>query len=254
MEELSKDMKKTLFYVLNTLWKFKKKKDRNPVRNYFSDGQILNERDMCSFFRKIYGGYIEIHNFVIPKIVKQGGKVLEIACGIGLNYDRFKYYKEIIEYVGVDTSSSAINYAKIRYGNKFIRSDGRKTPFTDHCFDVSFALSVADHLENYKELLTEMIRITKKMIIIAFYRGLIDRNNINKYNIEQPERLKHIIDSYEKDKTGKYIYYMNQYSKEELIKYLKENFIDWKYSINTVKTPQDSEKLNADILILTKSI
>lgn len=241
------DAKKSISRVLNTL----KKKERN----YFSDGQILNERDMCLFYRKIYGDVIEIHNFIIPKIVKEGGKVLEIASGVGLNYDRLRYYKEITEYMGIDTSSNAINYVNARYGmNNFIRCDGQTTPFRNRYFDISFALSVADHLKDYKKLLNEMIRVTKKMVIVAVYRGLVDKNNINKCNIEHPERLKYIIDSYEKDETGNYIYYMNQYSKGELIKYIniRENFMDWEYSINTVRTPLESEGLNADVLILVK--
>jgi len=244
--------KKAIFHILNKLSGGRKEKHKNPKRDYLSDGRILNKNDMCMFYRKIYGMRLEIHNFVIPKILEQGGDVLEIACGTGLNYDRLRYYPTIRRYIGIDTSLNALNYAKDLYGEYFIRCDGQKTPFRNHEFDVSFALSVADHLDNYKNLLEEMIRLTKKMVIIVLYQGLTDKENIKKYKIDAPERLKYIIDSYKRDKDGNYIYFMNQYSKADLIKYIKKNFTNFEYKINNLPSYDPKNHTNADALILTK--
>lgn len=244
--------KKAILYMLNKLSRKRKENNKNPKRGYFSDGKILNEKDMCSFYRKIYGIRLEIHNFVIPKIIKHGGTVLEIACGIGLNYDRLRYYPEITRYIGIDTSLNAVNYAKELYGAHFIRCDGQKTPFLEHEFDISFALSVADHLDDYKKLLDEMVRVTKKIVIMALCRELIDEDNIKQYRVEYPESLKYIIDSYKKDNDGNYFYYFNQYSKANLIKYVKENFTDYEYRIEKLPSYDQEKFTNADVLILTK--
>ncbi len=243
--------RKAIFYVLN---KFSGKGNiKNLKRDYFSDGKILNEKDMCLFYRKIYGIRLEIHNFVIPKVIKQGGTVLEIACGIGLNCDRLRYYPEITRYIGIDTSLNAVNYAKELYGEHFVRCDGQKTPFSNNEFDISFALSVADHLRDYKKLLDEMVRVTKKVVIMALCRELKNEDNIKQYKVEYPENLKYIIDSYKKDKDGNYIYYFNQYSKANLIKYVKENFADYKFRIEKLPSYDPQEFTNADVLILTKN-
>jgi ubiquinone/menaquinone biosynthesis C-methylase UbiE len=244
--------KKTIFYILNKSHKQSKRSNKNTKRDYFTDGQILNEKDMCLFYRKIYGIRLEIHNFVIPRIIQQGGTVLEIACGIGLNYDRLRYHPQISRYTGIDTSSNAVKYAKDLYGAHFIRCDGQKTSFSDNEFDISFALSVADHLDNYKILLNEMVRVTKKTIIMALCRELIDEDNIKQYKIESPERLEYIIDSYKKDKEGNYIYYFNQYSKENLANYVRENFRDYEYKIEKLPSYDPENFTNADVLILTK--
>ena len=244
--------KKVIFYILNNLSGKRKEKHKNPKRDYFYDGKILNEKDMCLFYRKIYGIRLEIHNFVIPKIIKQGGTVLEIACGTGLNYDRLRYFPEISKYIGIDTSLNAVNYAKNLYGAHFIRCDGQKTPFFDNGFDISFALSVADHLEDYKSLLDEMVRVTKEVVIMALCRELIEEDDIKQYKVEHPKSLKYIIDSYKKDKEGNYIYYFNQYSKANLIKYVRENFADYEYRIEKLPSYDPEKFTNADVLILTK--
>jgi len=246
--------KKAISFLLNQLGNKGNRNSKNPKRDYLSDGQILNKKDMCMFYRKIYGNRLEIHNFAIPKIVEQGGDVLEIACGIGLNYDRLRYYPSIRKYIGIDTSSNAVKYAKDLYGLHFIRCDGQRTPFRNHEFDVSFALSVADHLGNYKILLSEMIRVTKKMVIMVLYQGLTDKENIKRNKIYAPEKLKYIIDSYKKDKDGNYIYFMNKYSRTNLIKYVKENFMDFEYEISKLP-PYDPKTLtNAEALILTRNL
>lgn len=93
------------------------------------------------------------------KLVK--GKVVDLGCGLSP-------FVSVVHGVGVDFSPVTISKCRELYPDtEFVHSRVTHTPFKDKEFDTSVAGEVIEHLENPKDLIDEMVRITKKRIIIS---------------------------------------------------------------------------------------
>lgn len=89
-------------------------------------------------------------------------KVLDIGSGVGLT-DRF-LTSEIKGLYGVDISEGAVENAKKRNSNvNYTAYDGRKLPFEDNYFDLTFAINVMHHVEPsmWENFVNEMRRVIK---------------------------------------------------------------------------------------------
>ncbi len=98
------------------------------------------------------------------ELAGKGFSIVELGCGLSpfLSKANFKVK------TGVDFSRKTIfECARIYQDVDFFISDCRNTPFPNKEFDVSVAGEVIEHLENPEALIKEMVRITKKKIIIS---------------------------------------------------------------------------------------
>ena len=103
-----------------------------------------------------------ISNYVnfVRRYVKEGSKVLDLGCGAGLSSHMLsKYYKV----VGADLSEPVLNYAKRHFKNvKFQVEDARRLSFKNGTFDASMACGFIEHINEVDDVLSEMLRVTKK--------------------------------------------------------------------------------------------
>ena len=103
-----------------------------------------------------------ISNYVnfVRKYVKESSTVLDLGCGAGLSSHLLsKHYKV----VGADMSEPVLNYAKRHFKNvKFQVEDARKLSFKDGTFDASMACGFIEHINEVDDVLSEMLRVTKK--------------------------------------------------------------------------------------------
>lgn len=83
------------------------------------------------------------------------GKVLDIGCGVG-ELRRYLTSNDNIGYVGLDTS-----------GNVHIHGSVYQLPIHSDSFDTVVLSEILEHLENPKEALYEVTRITKHRVIIS---------------------------------------------------------------------------------------
>lgn len=101
--------------------------------------------------------------FFASKIVK-GKTVLDVACGVG--YGSSHLAKRGAKFVvGGDYSKDALEYAKTHYEKmnlEFIRLDARSLPLRNDCFDVIVSFETIEHLDNYRQFLSECNRTLKK--------------------------------------------------------------------------------------------
>lgn len=100
------------------------------------------------------------------ELAGKGDSIVELGCGMSpfLNKAR-KNFKRV---VGLDFSTRTIIEARNKFPKvDYIYGDSTKSPFKDKEFDVSVAGEMIEHLENPRELVDEMKRITKKRIIIS---------------------------------------------------------------------------------------
>jgi len=102
--------------------------------------------------------------------VRQGMKVLEVACGTGAQAVRFR--KAGADYTGVDLSAAMLEVAG-RKKLECLHADGTNLPLPDAVFDlstVSLALHEVDP-EIRQRIVEEMVRVTKPggILLLADY-------------------------------------------------------------------------------------
>ncbi len=102
--------------------------------------------------------------------VRQGMKVLEVACGTGAQALRFK--KAGADFTGIDLSLAMLEVAG-RKKLECIHADGTNLPLPDACFDLS-TITLALHEiepEIRQRIVEEMLRVTKPggFLLLADY-------------------------------------------------------------------------------------
>jgi SAM-dependent methyltransferase len=99
----------------------------------------------------------------IARRVRDGDAVLDVGCGAGRTLTDVALFREIRPF-GVDVSLDRYAFAEIPAA----RFDGRSLPFSNGSFDVTVCCYVLHHLtpEHAKELLGEMIRVTRRSIVL----------------------------------------------------------------------------------------
>jgi SAM-dependent methyltransferase len=96
--------------------------------------------------------------------------VLDVGCGVGLTDGRLLPHVESLE--GVDPSPGMIERARAANpGAGYRVYDGRRLPFDDASFDVSFAICVLHHVDpaDRRPLVAELGRVTRPDGLVAVF-------------------------------------------------------------------------------------
>lgn len=98
-----------------------------------------------------------------------GESIVELGCGLSPFLDEAGEYFD--RCVGLDFSLETVKKASNRFSHVvYLLGDASKTPFYEKQFDVSVAGELIEHLEEPEKLITEMMRITKRRIILSTAR------------------------------------------------------------------------------------
>lgn len=165
------------------------------------------ERDQKIVFR---------HKVALDMIKK--GKVLDVGSGDGLFMEMLKQ-KNIIS-KGVDFSEEGVKKGKEKNLDVSLCDFSvEKLPFSDSEFDHVVALDVLEHLYFPEDLLKEMVRVSKKNIII----GVPNFNSL-------PARIQTLLGKIPENNTaGKgHIYWFNLKVLEKLLKDNNLEIVDMK--------------------------
>jgi 2-polyprenyl-3-methyl-5-hydroxy-6-metoxy-1,4-benzoquinol methylase len=109
--------------------------------------------------------------YALNNLIKQGDRVLDVGSGLG--YGMAILSVKANEVNGIDVDMKAVRHAKNEYvgNNPKIKNvqkyDGYKTPFADNSFDVITCIDVLEHVEDYDRFLDELLRISKKYVLIS---------------------------------------------------------------------------------------
>lgn len=114
---------------------------------------------------------------IVLRTLKDGIKVLDVACGTGRMGIEILQSGKKVQYHGLDTSKVMVGEFKkkiktVKPKNKpiFHFADATKMPFKSNTFDVVFSYHLLWHLpkKTQEKIIKEMIRVTKKGGIIIF--------------------------------------------------------------------------------------
>lgn len=96
---------------------------------------------------------------LIGSFLKKNGKIMDLGCGSGVFTKRL--FDEGFKVTPVDV------VAKLKIeGIQEIIYDGKHLPFVDKAFDQVLLITVLHHVPHYQELLTEVARVTREIVIV----------------------------------------------------------------------------------------
>ncbi len=114
----------------------------------------------------------------LPRVLFPGAKVLDVGCASGGFFNVMRSMEPAIDYTGVDIAEPSIKLARERYPEaRFEITDGFTTPFADGEFDLVHCTSVLNNEPRYRQLITEMYRISNRFVLVDM-RLLKDARNI----------------------------------------------------------------------------
>jgi ubiquinone/menaquinone biosynthesis C-methylase UbiE len=149
------------------------------------------------------GGSDSTSKVVFRKYVKEMGykSLIDLGCGNATEF--FAYMDEYPElvYTGID-SSSFLYQKNVSNGVNMILAQGEETGLDDNYSDVVFSRHVLEHQPNFKPILSEMIRLSKKEAIHVFF--IIPGDNDEHIGYDSSQNLYH--NRYNKSEIEKFIY------------------------------------------------
>lgn len=127
---------------------YKKHTHKNPIQRFL----------LWNFFRNLLS--------LISK--KQVDSILDVGCGEGFTLNRLKEHGIGTRLEGVEYLRDAIELGKDMYPEiKIIQGNIYELPYKDNSFDLVLCTEVLEHLEEPEKALKELIRISKKYLVIS---------------------------------------------------------------------------------------
>jgi len=94
----------------------------------------------------------------------KGGHILDVGCGRGIYQKSFG--RSI--YLGCDIDRQNLKRAVKRPNVKYVCADANHLPFKDNSFDLVQCSEVLEHLDSPLEATKEIVRVSKKLIVLTF--------------------------------------------------------------------------------------
>lgn len=124
--------------------------------------------------------------------------ILDVGCGEGFSLCKLSEYKIGEKLEGIDYSKEAISTGKKLFPGLLLKQGNvYNLPYKDNAFDLILCTEILEHLENPKKALQEILRVSKKYILVSvpnepffmmsnFLRG----KNVMKFG-NDPEHIQH---------------------------------------------------------------
>jgi ubiquinone/menaquinone biosynthesis C-methylase UbiE len=95
---------------------------------------------------------------------------LDVGCGIGERTIRIaKYFQiDLMKTYGLDSNEQQIIECRKAFNAEIVDLETSNIPYKSNTFDLVICNQVLEHLKNYKEVVFEIVRVTKKNGYIIF--------------------------------------------------------------------------------------
>lgn len=187
------------------------------------------------FYRRAVGKLPEMESSkalskILKKHVGEGSKLLDVGCGAGHYLKSISSVLKVnFEYTGVDATKKYIDLARDAWrghkGVHFEVADIFKLPFEDKHFEIVFCSNVLLHLPSIEKPISELIRVSKKLVLI---RTLISDRSFRIQDIHSPELNPESFEKpleaseFQKDGTPTRFHFYNIYSKNYVTKLIEK--------------------------------
>lgn len=113
----------------------------------------------------------ESESAMLLPIVRFVRSVLDVGCAVGNFSLIFKELNPAISYTGIDTSEGMIQEARKRHpGAQFHLGKNGGLPFDNDAFDLVFCVGVLNHNPDYLDMISEILRVTRRFAVIDLPR------------------------------------------------------------------------------------
>jgi ubiquinone/menaquinone biosynthesis C-methylase UbiE len=111
-----------------------------------------------------YWWFVGLRKIITALLDFSGGvsremRVLDVGCGTGALLNELRERADYV--VGVDLSSEALDFCRLRGHENLAKADGASLPFKDEEFDIVTAIGVIEHISDDKRFLSELQRVLK---------------------------------------------------------------------------------------------
>jgi ubiquinone/menaquinone biosynthesis C-methylase UbiE len=196
------------------------KDERNRSLSYHKSWSKPNAVKFFSSKRNSLDEVYDSEKYFLTQVLEPGYSVLDIGCAAGGFYNVFKHLEPSITYTGVDISPEMIKRARTLHPEvSFHISGGSELPFDDQSFDVVFCLGALHMTLDWRDVLKEGWRVTKKYFV---------------FDVRLTEKIQTIEDihiSYEK------IAFLGEWDGSSVVPYIIVNVRDVIYVLSTI-TPK----------------
>lgn len=133
---------------MKTTDNYKKHTHKNPIQRFL----------LWNFFRNLL-------NLIASKKVDS---ILDVGCGEGFTLNRLKEHGIGKHLEGIEYLKDAIELGKKTYPDiKITEGSIYNLPYKDNFFDLVLCTEVLEHLEEPEKALKELIRVSKKYLVIS---------------------------------------------------------------------------------------
>ena len=118
--------------------------------------------------------FTEIINEHIDFFNKSVVKINDIGCNVGHFYRNIDKIEHKIEYTGFDISKTYLDIARQHFANtNFVLEDvgAKNFDINKYNCDITIISATLEHIHNYEQLLENIFKSTKKLVIIRTFLG-----------------------------------------------------------------------------------
>jgi SAM-dependent methyltransferase len=122
-----------------------------------------------------FGNFHAIDIYAIDNFVPSGYSLLDVGSGNGATPGAIKELGKDIKYKGVDINEDRVKELRKQYPDfEFEVQDGSYLAEPHDTWDVTYSKGTMEYLPTLDIALGEMARVSRKLIIIWFWFGLVD--------------------------------------------------------------------------------
>lgn len=105
-----------------------------------------------------WAGKRQLITGTLSKLIKNRPLILDVGCGTGSNLRNWESQGEVL---GLDISTEALNYCRLKGNRNLLRGDAAILPFPDNTFEVIIALDILEHMEKDADTIKEFFRVCR---------------------------------------------------------------------------------------------